>query len=281
MEAIGKSYLREPAVAGAFYPGNERALSSQVDDLLSKASDVPMKGRPTALISPHAGYVYSGGVAAWAYRQLKGKRFDAVVLIGPCHRAFMWESSVYSKGGFKTPLGVVEIDTALAEEIMSKTSKIVFEPRAHQGEHSLEVQLPFLQRTIKDFKIVPIVMGAQSKGYCDELSRAVAEAVRGKSVLLIASTDLSHYHPYDVAVKLDEILIRSVEAYDPERLSEDLEAGRCEACGGGPTVATLMASRALGADGVKVLKYANSGDVSGDKSRVVGYMSGVVYKEEG
>lgn len=247
---------------------------------MAQAEDVEIKGKPIALISPHAGYLYSGGVAAYGYQQLRGEDFDTVVLIGPCHRAFMRESSIYSKGGFKTPLGLIEIDAALAEEISSRTEAILFEPKAHDGEHSLEVQLPFLQRTLNDFKIVPIVMGSQSKEYSDKISKAVVEAVRGKNVLLVASTDLSHFHPYDEAVQLDEVVVRSVRDYDPEGLMENLSAGRCEACGAGPMIATLLAARELGGDKSEALKYANSGDVSGDKSRVVGYLSGIVYKEE-
>ena len=281
MDTIDKRHLREPAVAGAFYPGKEQTLANEVDSLLSQVEDIDIKGDPIALISPHAGYVYSGGVAAHGYRQLRDKRFDTVVLIGPCHRAFMQESSIYTKGGFKTPLGVLEIDTDLAEEISSRTETILFEPKAHDGEHSLEVQLPFLQRTLADFKIVPIVMGSQSKDYCDALSQAVVQSVQGKNVLLVASTDLSHFHSYDEAVQLDEVVVRSVRDYDPEGLMEDLSSGRCEACGAGPMVATLFAARELGANKSEALKYANSGDVSGDKNSVVGYLSGIVYKEEG
>ena len=145
-------------------------------------------------------------------------------------------------------------------------------------EHALEIQLPFLQRTLGEFSLLPILMGGQSWASCQELSEGLAKVLPGQNALLVASTDLSHFHDYHTAVELDKKVLARIEAFDPEGLSQDLEARRCEACGGGPVLATMLAARALGADKAKVLEYKNSGDVTGDKYRVVGYAAGVVYK---
>ncbi len=176
----------------------------------------------------------------------------------------------------------IPVDVDLSRKMMEKEKLIQFLPEAHSKEHSLEIQLPFLQVALKPFKLVPIVMEPSwSWDTCQALAKAIAETVRGKKVLLIASTDLSHFHPYNKAVELDKIVLNHIDRFDPERLNKDLKEGRCEACGGGPIVSIMLAAKALGADKGKTLKYLNSGDVAGDKSRVVGYGAGVFYKTAG
>jgi AmmeMemoRadiSam system protein B/AmmeMemoRadiSam system protein A len=274
--------IREPVVAGAFYPDRPDTLSRDVKQYLDNAKEEKIEGEIIALVSPHAGYMYSGQVAAYAYRLIEGRVFDSVVVVGPSHRALFKGASVYDRGGFRTPLGIVPIDVELSKRMMERRKEIQFLPEAHAQEHSLEVQIPFLQIVSKSFKLVPIVMEPYwSWETCQSLASVIAETVRGKKVLLVASSDLSHFHPYEKAVELDKIVLSHIERFDPEGLYQDLKSGRCEACGGGPIISIMLAAKALGANKGKVLKYLNSGDVTGDRSRVVGYGAGVFYKMAG
>jgi AmmeMemoRadiSam system protein B/AmmeMemoRadiSam system protein A len=278
----GMKEIREPAVAGAFYPDKPEVLSRDVKKYLENAKKEKMEGEIVALVSPHAGYMYSGRVAAYAYQMLEGKHFDSVVVVAPSHRALFKGASLYDRGGYRTPLGVVPIDTELSRKMMERRKEIQFLPEAHFQEHSLEVQIPFLQVVLKTFKLIPIVMEPYwSWETCQYLASAIAEAVKGKNVLLVASSDLSHFHSYEEAVKLDQIVLDHIDRFDPEGLNRDLRNGRGEACGGGPIISIMLAAKALGANKGKVLKYLNSGDVTGDRSRVVGYAAGVFYKKAG
>ena len=272
----GKS-IRNSVIAGSWYPGNPKKLTEDIKGYLGRVPKPEIKGTLIALIAPHAGYIYSGQVAAYAYKLLEGKMYDVVVIVAPSHRAYFKGASVYPHGGYRTPLGVVPIAEDLTDALMNKSPLISDVPQAHAQEHSLEIQLPFLQVVLKDFRLVPIVMGEQDSATCEELGKAIAEEIRGKEVLLIASTDLSHFHPYERAVELDQVVLKHVNDFDPEGLSKDLKKGKCEACGGGPTVAVMLASRMLGANRGEVLHYANSGDVMGDRSSVVGYMAAALY----
>lgn len=274
--------IREPAVAGMFYPDKPDVLSREVKQYVEKAQKEKLEGEIVALVSPHAGYMYSGEVAAHAYKLIEGKSFETVVVVAPSHRALFKGASLYDRGGYRTPLGVVSIDTELSKKIMEKRKEIQFIPEAHAEEHSLEVQIPFLQVLLKTFKLIPIVMEPYwSWETCQSLAAAISETVKGKNVLLVASSDLSHFHSYQKAVELDRIVLGHIERFDPEGLNRDLKQGRCEACGGGPVISIMLAAKALGANKGKVLKYLNSGDVTGDRSRVVGYAAGVFYKTAG
>lgn len=279
---MGMKEIREPAVAGAFYPDQPEALSRDVKRYLEKTKKEKMEGELVALISPHAGYMYSGQVAASAYKLLEGKAFNSVVVVAPSHRALFKGASLYDRGGYRTPLGVVSIDTELSQKLMERRKEIRFIPEAHTQEHSLEVQIPFLQVVLKSFKLIPIVMEPYwNWETCQHLASAIAETVKGKNVLLVASSDLSHFHSYEEAVRLDKIVLNHIERFDPEGLNRDLRSNRCEACGGGPMITIMLAAKALGANQGRVLKYLNSGDVTGDRSRVVGYAAGVFYKTAG
>ena len=278
----GMKEIREPAVAGTWYPGQPDILSNDVKGYLENAKKMEVAGKIVALVSPHAGYPYSGQVAAYAYKLIEGKTFDSVVVIAPSHYVLFKGASLYDRGGFRTPLGVVPVDVELSKKMMEKRKEIQFLPDAHAQEHSIEIQLPFLQVVLKTFKLVPIVMEPDwSWETCQYLSAAIAETVKGKNVLLIASSDLSHFHSYDKAVELDKIVLNHIERFDPEGLNRDLRQGRCEACGGGPIISIMLAAKALGANKGKVLKYLNSGDVTGDRGRVVGYAAGLFYKTAG
>lgn len=278
----GMKEIREPVYAGSWYPGNPEILSREVKRYLENAKIERLEGQIVALISPHAGYVYSGQVAAYAYRLLEGKSFDTVMVVAPSHHALFKGASIYDRGGFRTPLGVVQIDTEISRKIVESRKEFQFIPEAHAEEHSLEIQLPFLQTALKSFKLVAIVMEPYwNWESCQRLASAMAEAIEGKKALLIASSDLSHFHSYEKAVSLDRIVLNHIERFDPAGLNRDLKEGRCEACGGGPILSVMLAAKMLGANRGKVLKYLNSGDVTGEKGRVVGYAAGVFYRISG
>jgi AmmeMemoRadiSam system protein B/AmmeMemoRadiSam system protein A len=279
---MGMKEIREPALAGSWYPGDPEILSRDVKRYLENAKKEKMDGEIVALVSPHAGYMYSGQVAAYAYKLIEGKSFDTVVVVGPSHRFPFKGASLWDRGGFRTPLGVVPVDDELSKKLMEKRKEIRFIPEAHNQENSLELQIPFLQTVLKSFKLVPIAMEPDwSWETCQYLASAIAETVRGKKVLLVASTDLSHYYTYNIAIELDRIFLNHIERFDIEGLNRDLKSNRTEACGGGPVVTIMLAAKTLGANQGKVLKYLNSGDVTGDRSRVVGYAAGVFYKTVG
>jgi len=284
----GREGTRTPAVAGAFYPGTESSLKAKVSEFLSNVEKRPIDGKLIALVSPHAGYVFSGQVAANAYKQIEGMNFDTVVLVGLSHRSPIRGVSVYKSGKYETPLGTVEIDGNLAEELMANSEIFSFEPRAHAIEHSLEVQIPFLQQVLSDFRIVPLLMRNWPKSVCLDVSSALAKTIRGKNVLLIASTDMSHYPVYDEAVKADKFTLSALETMDTdlirEQLDEYMSKGvrelHCMLCGVGPVLVVIDAAKELGADSIEILKYANSGDVpAGDRSGVVGYFAAAIYQK--
>ncbi len=274
--------IRKPAVAGQFYTSDPVALRREIEDYIRKADPPEIKGEVLALISPHAGYVYSGQVAASGYALLEEGQFNTVVVISPCHVEFFRFASIYDGDAYETPLGLVEIDKELAENIASHSDLIKIAPDGHgigpggRGEHSLEVQIPFLQVALGDFKLVPIVMGDQSSEVVDALGAALAESLAGQNVLLVASTDLSHFHDDGTARNLDSEFIEKLEAYDIDGLKKSISSGKTEACGGGPSSAAMIAASGLGAGTCTILKYANSGDISGDRGNVVGYVSAVI-----
>jgi AmmeMemoRadiSam system protein B len=244
-----------------------------VDDCLASAQGAPRLAALTALIAPHAGLMYSGAVAAHAYRQLEGRHVDVVVLVGPSHFVGFEGVSIYRRGGFDSPLGVAPVDEACASRLMAASSLIKEHGAAHVREHSLEMQLPFVRRLLPHAAIVPLVVGWQTPAVARELARALAEAVADTSAVLVASSDLSHYHDAETAHALDLQVVEAVAAFDPDQLQRLLDGNDQHACGGGPMVAVMRAARALGAREGVVLNYADSGDVSGDKSAVVGYLA--------
>lgn len=271
--------IRAPAVAGTFYPGTPSSLRAEIDGFLAKAEKRSIEGELLGLIVPHAGYVYSGQVAASAYKQIAGMRFDTVAMLGISHRSAIRGVSIYKSGGYETPLGIAEIDSDFAEELMAQSDIFTSQPRAHAIEHSLEVQIPFLQQVLSDFKIVPILMGRWSETVCSAVSDAIVKAVSGRNVLLIASTDMSHYHSYSMARSMDGIALTSIERMDTAQLMDDLSSGECELCGSAPVITMLMTAKKLKADGIEILQYANSGDVTGDKfGEVVGYFAAAIYR---
>lgn len=269
--------VRPAAVAGSWYPGTRGALEREVDALLASAT-VPPLHDIVAVISPHAGMMYSGGVAAYSYRAVSHQDVDTIVLVGPSHYVGFDGIAIYERGGFETPLGIAEIDEEVAAALISASPLIQPHPTAHTREHSLEMQLPFIQRVLSA-KIVPMVIGYQTRPTIVALAGALSSALKGRLAVIAASTDLSHYFSADRAETLDSRVRHFVGRFDPEGLLEEFESypeherGRFVACGGGAAIAAMMAARTLGATSGHVLKYANSGDVSGDRSAVVGYLA--------
>lgn len=272
--------IRRAAVAGSWYPGTAPALAAAVDRHLALATR-EVGGDLMALVAPHAGLMYSGPVAAYAYRLLRDRPFDVAVLVGPSHFVGFDGVAMYRAGGFETPLGVAPIDEACAEALRAASPIFRDHPGAHAREHSLEMQLPFLQRVAPDAKILPLLMGYQTAETARALGDALAVALDGRKALLIASTDLSHYHDAATASRLDAVVIDHVTRFDADGLQRALDLQPEHACGGGPLVAVMRAAKLRGARDAVVLDYADSGDVSGDKSAVVGYLAAAFGTFEG
>ena len=268
--------IRESAIAGTWYPGRRDDLESLVARYLAEAPAADVNGALVGLIVPHAGYMYSGAVAAHAYRLLENRHYDLVAVISPSHRYYAGNLLVSCKSYYRTPLGLVEVAHDLVREI---GSQVRLDGVDRDDEHSLEIQLPFLQHQLGGFRLVPIMMEDQSFELASRLGRSLAAVLAGKNALLVASTDLSHFHTYDRAVALDRRALADMERFDPEGLDHDISAGLAEACGYGAVLAVLVAARAAGANRVSILKYANSGDVTGDRNRVVGYGAAVISRE--
>jgi AmmeMemoRadiSam system protein B len=266
--------IRRAAVAGTWYAGRPDVLARDVDECLSKAQSMA-DGEIVGMVVPHAGLMYSGPVAAHAYKAVSGRAYDVVVLIGPSHYVGFEGVAIQRVGAFETPLGVVAISESDADAIAAAVSAVHDRPAAHQREHSLEMQLPFLQRTLPDTPIVPLVMGHQTTATIHQLADGLVEALSARRALIVASSDLSHFQSATRAARLDAVVVDAINRFDPEMLSRALSKFPDHACGGGPIVAVMLASRGLGAADARVMNYADSGDVSGDKRSVVGYLAAV------
>jgi len=275
--------VRRSVLQGSWYPADPAALQGLMTQFLAEADPpLPLEGRVRALVVPHAGYRYSGPVAAHAYGLIRGMPIERVVLIGPSHRWRIDGISIGCYEAYETPLGRVPVDRNAADRLVRADSSIGFIPQAHAAEHSLEIQLPFLQTVLGAFEIVPVLMGRMDSATCSLLADSLIRVMDdGKRTLLVASTDLSHYHTDAKARELDRRFIHYVEDFDPKGLLAALAERRCEACGGGPTAAVLMAARRLGADRCAALDYATSGDATGDRDRVVGYLAAAVVESRG
>jgi len=271
--------IRRTAVAGTWYPADPAHLVPQLDRYLEQAYDRVPAGPVRAIVAPHAGLMYSGPVAACAYAAARRHRPSAIVLVGPSHFVPFRGVSIWPEGSWETPLGPAAVAGRLAAALVEASSEIVDVPAAHGREHSLEMQMPFIAHVLSGVPIVPMVMGHQTRETAFALGEAIARAVEAHApdALLVASSDLSHYEDAITAEAMDRKVIDHVERLDPEGLMGALEAEPRHACGGGPMVAVLEAARRLGAASSRLLQYADSGDVTGDKSSVVGYMAAAVW----
>jgi AmmeMemoRadiSam system protein B/AmmeMemoRadiSam system protein A len=271
--------IRPSVIAGSWYPGQPDELARMVDGFLESVE--PVDGQPIAMIVPHAGYVYSGPVAACGFKQLEGVEYQVAIIIAADHQAPLSRPiSVWAAGGFETPLGVVPVDAELAEALVAADPRIAADPAAHQGEHPIEIQLPFLQRACPDCRIVPILMGADDEESVAALADALLSVLPGRRAVVIASSDLSHYPAYSQARAVDGTTLAAIETGDPGQVRQAIDGlmaaglpnlATC-ACGEGPILVAMRVAQGLDADTISVLRYANSGDApQGDREQVVGY----------
>ena len=275
--------MRKPAVAGSFYDGSAAGLRRQIEDCFKHplgpgalpGSARVVERRILGLVSPHAGYIYSGPVAANGFFQIAAEgKPQTVVILGPNHRGLGAAVAVGGQDAWQTPLGSVEIDVEVGQAIVSATRWARLDDLAHSMEHSIEVQVPFLQYIYENgFRIVPISMLRQDWEVSRELGRAVAAALKGKNAVIIASSDFSHYESQSMASKKDHLALEAILNLEPERLEETVISHSITMCGPGPVMSMLTACKALGAKKARLLRYATSGDITGDHSQVVGYAS--------
>jgi len=275
--------IRHATKAGTWYPGTSQALSSTLEGYFANVKEPLLEGEVLGLISPHAGYTYSGQTAAHAYHQLQGRRVDTVVLMGPSHYDWVGDHAASAEEAYETPLGQVPVDQVFIDDLAAS----VHLPRIRgDREHSLELQLPFLQRQLGSFAIVPILLQSDDPAVARALAASLAvisrrRAAEGKRVLFVASSDLHHIENYDEVVRRDRQVVDAIGAYDLDRLTSLLTAPGCTVCGRMPILTAMHAARALGASAAEILHQTNSGDVSGIRSRgqyTVGYVAAALYR---
>jgi len=288
---IAQERVRKPAVAGYFYPKERKELIKTVDDFISNVKQEQITGKILGVMSPHAGYVFSGQVAAYSYRHIKDTQYDTVILLGPSHRVYLKGASVGNWDAYATPLGKVKVNKEIVTSLLSIGEPFHFVEQAHIMEHSVETQIPFLQRVLKKFDIVPIVMGPLSLKHCKNISEALVEIAKKRNVLFVASSDMSHYPNYSNANNVDRNTLSLIRKCDPNLVFASEKKVRNKGipnlstalCGLSSVVTVMMTVKQLGGDAVKILHYANSGDVAihgrRETQRVVGYGAVAFYKQ--
>lgn len=281
--------IRKPCVADAFYAGTRTELTDQIIECFNhrfgpgKVPEVTAHGprKIVGLVSPHAGYVYSGPVAANAYARLASDGLpDVFVILGPNHTGQGSGVSILTEGAWETPIGISKIDSVLAKQIQKSSSIMDIDETAHSHEHSIEIQLPFLQFLFKDaVKFIPICMMMQDLRTCRDIAKSIIEQTKGKDIVMIASSDFTHYEPHETASKKDRTAIDAILTLDSETLNELGESSRVTMCGYGPITTLMEAAKLQGNVQSKLLAYRTSGDISGDRSAVVGYASILFLRE--
>jgi MEMO1 family protein len=274
--------IRPSPIAGTWYEGDPKALARAVDLYLDQAELPELPGEVIAVIAPHAGHIYSGPVAGYAFAAVRGQTPDLVAVLSPMHQPYFESLLTTAHSAYETPLGPVPVDTEVVTALDSRLKESLgygLTPVAYDREHSLEIELPFLQCALDgDFKLLPIMVRAQSAKVLQQLGSALAETLRGKNALLVASTDLSHFYTQKEAVSFDTEMLRRIESFSPEDVFYAEEENKGYACGLGALTAVLWAAKDLGGNMVRVLRHATSGDVTGDYSSVVGYGAAVVMR---
>lgn len=276
---------RPSPIAGQWYPGDSVRLAQAIDGYIEAAILPETSGEIVAVIAPHAGYRYSGPVAGHAFAALKGLQPDLIAVISPMHHPYAQPILTTAHDAYMTPLGSIGVDRQAIDalnETLKSTSGYEITAVERDSEHSLEIELPFLQRVIQtDFNIIPVMMRDQSVEVTKSLGEALAHVLRDRNRLLVASTDLSHFYTQEEANKFDHEMLRCIESFDPEAVLQAEKRGDGFACGRGAVAAVLWAARELGADTVRVVNYATSGDITGDMSSVVGYGAALVMASGG
>jgi AmmeMemoRadiSam system protein B len=274
--------IRPSPIAGTWYEGNPKALARAVDLYLDQAELPELPGDVIAVIAPHAGHIYSGPVAGYAFAAVRGQTPNLVAILSPMHQPYFESLLTTAHSAYETPLGPVPVDAEVVTALDSRLKESLgygLTPVAYDREHSLEIELPFLQCALDgDFKLLPIMVRAQSAKVLQQLGSALAEILRGKNALLVASTDLSHFYTQKEAVSFDTEMLRRIESFSPEDVFYAEEENKGYACGLGALTAVLWAAKDLGGNMVRVLRHATSGDVTGDYSSVVGYGAAVVMR---
>ena len=274
--------VRPSPIAGQWYPSNARKLSETVDGYLVAASEPRLGGAVVAVVAPHAGHRYSGAVAGHAFAVARGLAPSLVVVVGPMHHPARGAVLTSAHDAYATPLGTVPVDgdaRCALDGVLHSELGVGLTPVRNDEEHSVEIELPFLQRALAgEWRLLPVMVRDQRREVARALGVSLARAARDRAALLVASTDLSHHYPQGAANRLDGELLRLVEAFDPDAVLWAQNEGVGEACGSGALAAVLWAARELGADRVRVLDYATSGDVTGDFGQVVGYGAAVVMR---
>jgi AmmeMemoRadiSam system protein B len=268
--------IRPAYVAGYFYPADPNQLRNKINVFLKSAKSVNDIENIFGIVSPHAGYEYSGKTAAYVYNLIKEKNYKRVIIISPSHSEYFSGISVYNGDAYETPLGLLEVDKEYVNKLVENSKTIFKGVEGHRNEHALEVQLPFLQSVLNDFKIVPVVMGEQGRMYVDELAKKLSE-VTDAETLIVSSSDMSHFHSKSEADKLDSIVEKRITSFNFDGLQEDLDSHKTEACGGGPIIAMMKAAALKNKQNALVVHRSDSGDAIGDNKEVVGYLSAVVY----
>jgi len=281
--------IRKARVAGTFYQGTRDKLQRQIEDCYTHRlgpGSVPelsqvREGKILGIISPHAGYMYSGPIAAWSFRELVQSQIpDTVVILGPNHRGFGSPIALMGEGEWETPLGRISINEELSSKLVRDSTGLVeLNTEAHEWEHSLEVQLPFLQYSYgNNFRIVPICMMDQSESVSSRLGEILYSLIEGENIVVIASSDLTHYQPHRVAEKEDKLILKAILSLDYRELGKIIRRGNFSLCGPGPVMTLISVATHLGAKKIKLLQYATSGDITGDYRAVVGYASLLIEK---
>lgn len=260
--------VRPSPIAGRWYPADPLRLARSIDDYMDRASIPPLEGKLIGVLAPHAGHRYSGPVAGHAFKAASGMKVDVVALVGPSH--YPYEAAIVATAheAYQTPLGLVPVDRAALTALQRTLPMRLVRT---DPEHSLEIELPFLQRALGEFRLIPLALVDQSYELAQRVGYALADLLAGQKALLVASSDLSHFYPQAIARRLDEVILDAVARFDPAGIIEAEEKGTGFACGRGAIAAVMVAAQALGANTAQVVGYATSGDITGDTSQVVGY----------
>jgi AmmeMemoRadiSam system protein B len=277
---MSKSYsdIRPSPLAGRWYPAAANDLAEMVDQFLAAAQPNAVQGKIIGLLAPHAGLVYSGPVAAHAFSLVRGMSPEVVAVISPSHYPYPASLLTTAHHAYQTPLGVTPVDQ---DAVAALAKQVPLTAVRSDPEHALEIELPFLQRVLpRQFTLLPVMIVEQSVAVAETLGHALAEVLADRNALLVASSDLSHFYPQNVATQLDRAMLARVDVFDPEGVFTVEQQQQGFACGRGAIAAVMWAARDLGANRAKVVYHATSGDTSGDYSRVVGYGAGVFYKAE-
>jgi hypothetical protein len=274
---------RPSPIAGTWYSGDPKQLRTEINGYIDKAALPKLKGEVVAVVAPHAGYLYSGPTAGCAFRSVLGQSFDLVAVVSPYHKFFSTPLLTSGHQAYETPLGTVAID----QEALQTLNKYIEDntgesltPITNDAEHSLEIELPFLQCALKDdFNLLPVMISTEDFGLAQEVGKGLAEVLRSRNALLVASTDLSHFYPEDIANELDKEMLKQITELSLEGMMDAKDSGTGEACGLMAVIAVMAAAQELGANSAKLLHYSTSGEASGDFERVVGYGAVVILKE--